>query len=81
MNFYKLNSNEFEDVKKIEKITVSDYELLGDFIPTECLANIARDMLIEYENLKEEFEDYKQFVKDNYKQLTDEELVGNPANW
>ena len=81
MNFYKLNSNEFEDVKKIEKITVSYYELLGDFISTECLANIARDMLIEYENLKEEFKNYKQFVKDNYKQLTDEELVGNPANW
>ena len=81
MNFYKLNSNEFEAVKRIEKITGCDYELLGDFIPTECLIESARDMLVYYEKLQEEFEDYKQFVKDNYKQLTDAELVGYNENW
>lgn len=81
MNFYKLNADEFEAVKKIEKITGCDYELLGDFIPTECLIEMARDILVMYEKLQEEFIDYKQFVVDNFKQKSEAELVGNPANW
>ena len=81
MNFYKLNANEFEAIKRIEKITNCDYELLGDFIPTECLIESARDMLVCCEKLQEEFDDYKQFVADNFKQKSDAELIGYNENW
>ena len=40
------------------------------------LIDIISDLDYEKEILQEEFEDYKEFVKDNYKQKTDEEIYG-----
>ena len=40
------------------------------------LIDIISDLDYEKEILKEEFEDYKEFIKDNYKQKTNEEIYG-----
>ena len=40
------------------------------------LIDIISDLDYEKEILQEEFEDYKEFVKDNYKQKTNEEIYG-----
>ena len=40
------------------------------------LIDIISDLDYEKEMSQEEFEDYKQFVEDNYKQKTNEEIYG-----
>lgn len=40
------------------------------------LIDIISDLDYEKEMSQEEFEDYKEFVKDNYKQKTNEEIYG-----
>ena len=81
MLFYKLSGRDFERVKEIEKITGNDYELLGDFLPYECLVEIMQDLLLEYDILQESYDNYKQYVADNFKQKSDAELVGYNENW
>ena len=65
--FYKLENDEFEKIKEVEKITYSDYEVVGNFIPVESLLYALIDMLGEYHNKEEELEDLKQNIEDNYK--------------
>lgn len=48
-----------ETIEKIEEITLAKYEV------DKC-EQILEDLLIEYENLQEKFDDYKQYVEDNF---------------
>lgn len=65
--FYKLDNDEYEKIREIERITYSDYEIVGNFIPVDSLINALIDMLGEYHNKEEELEDLKQDIEDNYK--------------
>lgn len=76
MFYEKLDKEEVELVKDIAKLTMTDYEISGDFIPADSWKILAKDLLYEFDKLQEEFEDYKEFVKDNYKQKTNEEIYG-----
>lgn len=76
MFYEKLDKEELEIIKNISKLTMTDYEITGDFIPVDSWKNLAEDLLYEFDKLQEEFEDYKEFVKDNYKQKTNEEIYG-----
>ena len=76
MFYEKLDKEELEIIKNISKLTMTDYEIIGDFIPVDSWKNLAEDLLYEFDKLQEEFDDYKEFVKDNYKQKTDEEIYG-----
>ena len=76
MFYEKLDKEELEMIKDISKLTMTDYEISGDFIPADSWKILAEDLMYEFDKLKEEFEDYKEFVKDNYKQKTDEEIYG-----
>ena len=61
---------EFDEdmLKKVSEITMTKYDnTLGDI---ECMIE---DLISYYYNLEEEFEDYKQYVQDNYKVIPDEE--------
>jgi hypothetical protein len=74
--YYKLDNNEYETIRDISNITIGEYDLIGEFIPVESLMAAIVDLFVEYHNLQEEFEDYKQDVEDNYKPLTIAEQVG-----
>lgn len=69
-----------ENYKKIQEITITDYEVL-DFvtkvlIEEDFIEPLIEDLLIAYDSLKEEFEDYKKNVADNYRQIPVAEQVG-----
>lgn len=74
--YYKLNNDEFERIKEVEKITLGDYELLGNFIPVESMMNIIEDLLVELGKSEEKYKDFEQQVEDNYKPISYEEQVG-----
>lgn len=75
--YYKyLDDEHLEMIKKIQEITMHDYELKGNFIPQNSLWLMVEDLLCELDNKEEKLENYKQYVADNYKQLNDEEIYG-----
>lgn len=76
MFYEKLGKEELEMIKNISKLTMTNYEITGDFIPVDSWKSLAEDLLYELDKLQEEFDDYKEFVKDNYKQKTNEEIYG-----
>lgn len=55
--YYKLDEKEKEMMKKVEKITLTDYELLGDFIPVDSLMCAISDLLYEINYLNEKIND------------------------
>lgn len=76
MFYEKLNNEELEDIKILEKETGSDYGINGMFVPLESWRKIAKDRKILIETLEEEleekekeFDSFKQNVEDNYKQI------------
>ena len=69
-----------ENYKKIQEITITDYEVL-DFvtkvlIKEDFIEPLIENLLVAYDSLKEEFEDYKKNVADNYRQISIAEQVG-----
>lgn len=75
--YYKyLDDEHLEIIKKIQEITMHDYELKGNFIPQNSLWLMVEDLLCELDNKEEKLANYKQYVADNYKQLNDEEIYG-----
>ena len=75
--YYKyLDDEHLEIIKKIQEITLHDYELKGNFIPQNSLWLMVEDLLCELDNKEEKLENYKQYVADNYRQLNDEEIYG-----
>lgn len=75
--YYKyLTDEQLETIKKIQEITMHDYELKGNFIPQNSLWLMVEDLLCELDNKEEKLENYKQYVSDNYRQLNDEEIYG-----
>ena len=73
--YYKyLNDEQLETIKKIQEITMHDYELKGNFVPQNSLWWMVEDLLCELDNKEEKLENYKQYVADNYRQLNDEEI-------
>lgn len=76
MTFQKLTSDEYEMIKKIERITLSDYKLIGDFVPSESLMIIIEDLYVELEKEREKNADLRQDIKDNYRPISIAEQVG-----
>lgn len=42
-----------EVIKKIEKITINDYEISGNLVPAENIEIIIKDLIIEIDSLQE----------------------------
>lgn len=72
--YYKLNEKEKQIIEEIVKITSTDYELLGNFIPVDSFISIIEDMKCEYEMQKEKYEDLERDLESNYKPLTPSEM-------
>jgi len=64
--YYKLENDELEKIKEVSKITFTDYELLGDFIPVENMMNVIEDLLYEVHKFEEEIQDMQRDIENNY---------------
>ena len=62
--------------KKITKLTTTDYEKYGDFVPVENILPMIQDLVSEVDKLQEKYDDFEQQVKDNYKPISYAEQVG-----
>ena len=74
--YYKLNDDEFERIKRASKITFSDYELIGDFIPVESLVNVIEDLLIEIDEQEEKIKAIEKDRDENYEPIPYERQIG-----
>lgn len=61
-------------LEKVTDITNFTYKSKGDFIAYEDVISIIEDLVCKYNVLKEKFEDYKENVRDNYRQITPQEM-------
>lgn len=52
--------------KKIQSITSTDYDAIGDFIPSESIIPMLEDLLCEIEHQEERYEDLERDLQDNY---------------
>lgn len=53
-------------IKKIEKITMTDYDCAYDLVPSESIVPMLQDLLIEIDRLEEKYKDLQQEISDNY---------------
>lgn len=74
--YYRLESDEFEKIKEAEKITCTDYDIIGNLIPAENLMSIVEDLLVEIDTLNERYEDLEKTVEENYRPFTPKEMYG-----
>lgn len=78
-----INENNYDILDRVSKITMTDYDIrwfnaenIEGYIECNSMFNMIEDLLCELEHKEEESENYKQYVADNYRQLTDEEIYG-----
>ena len=64
-NYYKMSEKEHSTINEAMEIACYECEMFGDFIETGELMNLIYELVYEYKRQKEEFEDYKQDVKEN----------------
>ena len=72
--YYKLNENEKEIVKNVQKRTITEYDIQNDFISAQDIMYMVEDLLLEIDRLEEELEEEIQDRKDNYKRISYEEM-------
>lgn len=54
---------------KIKKITMTDYDALGNFIPSESIEPMLEDLILEIEHLEEKYKDLERDLEDNYERI------------
>lgn len=72
--YYKLSDDEKEIVKKVQKRTITEYDIQNDFINVEHIMYMVEDLLNEIDRLEEEKEEIIQERDDNYRPLSYEEM-------
>lgn len=75
--YYKLSDDEKEIVKKVQKRTITEYDIQNDFINVEHIMYIVEDLLNEIDRLEEELEEEIQDKNDNYRRLSYSEMGWN----
>lgn len=73
-SYYKLSDDEKEIIKKVQKRTITEYDIQNDFINVEHIMYMVEDLLNEIDRLEEELEEEIQDKNDNYKRLSYEEM-------
>lgn len=75
--YYKLSDDEKEIVKKVQKRTITEYDIQNDFINVEHIMYMVEDLLNEIDRLEEEKEEIIQERDDNYRPLSYSEMGWN----
>ena len=75
--YYKLSDDEKEIIKKVQKRTITEYDIQNDFINVEHIMYMVEDLLNEVDRLEEEIEEEIQDKNDNYRRLSYEEMGWN----
>ncbi len=75
--YIKLDEELYE---KIKKITMTDYDAEGNFIPTESIDPMLNDLLYEIDRLEEKYKDFEEEVEENYKPISYAEQIGYNEN-
>ena len=68
--FVEVSNKELEKYKEISKITITDYEFKGNFVPVVSLIAMIDDLLIEVHDRDEKIKDMEENVKENYKPIS-----------
>lgn len=72
--YYKLSDDEKEIVNKVQKRTITEYDIQNDFINVEHIMYMVEDLLNEIDRLEEELEEEIQDKNDNYRRLSYSEM-------
>lgn len=56
-------------LKKIQEITMTDYEAEGSFLPSDAINDIIEDLLLEIDRLQEKYEDLERDLEENYRAI------------
>ena len=72
--YYKLSDDEKEIIKKVQKRTITEYDIQNDFINVEHIMYMVEDLLNEIDRLEEELEEEIQDKNDNYRRLSYSEM-------
>lgn len=75
--YYKVSDDEKEIIKKVQKRTITEYDIQNDFINVEHIMYIVEDLLNEIDRLEEELEEEIQDKNDNYRRLSYSEMGWN----
>lgn len=62
--YYKLEENERIMLNKIREITLANYDIERDYIKSEDIFNILKDLLVEYNVLEEKYQSVKNKIID-----------------
>ena len=62
-------------LEKINKVSGMDYELKGNFMPSEKVFSLIEDLLCEIENKQEKIDDLEQNIEDNYERINIEKQI------
>ena len=69
-----------DDYEKIRKITFTDYDVIyvdkNVLLKENNYKSMTENLIVAYERLNEEFEDYKRNVAENYRQIPIAEQIG-----
>ena len=68
--YYKISDDEKEIIKKVQKRTITEYDIQNDFINVQHIMYMVEDLLNEIDRLEEELEEEIQDRKDNYKRIS-----------
>lgn len=75
--YYKLSDDEKEIIKKVQKRTITEYDIQNGFINVEHIMYMVEDLLNEIDRLEEELEEEIQDKNDNYRRLSYSEMGWN----
>lgn len=73
--YIKLTEEDRIKLNRVMEITYTYYNVEGNYIKGDDLWTALEDLLTYYEGLEEQFEDFKQDVEDNYKQIPYEDQI------
>ena len=72
--YYKLSDDDKEIIKKVQKRTITEYDIQNDFINVQHIMYMVEDLLNEINRLEEELEEEIQDKNDNYRRLSYSEM-------
>ena len=78
--YIELNDRDYELIKKVSEVTLTNYELKGNLMSTESMICAIQELLWEVERLEEEKEQLEDDIRENYKKISIEEQLDEFRN-